>query len=330
MPKRFLGKAFRCFLALFFLINIITAFHAYKFTHYTSGLTKPSHREWNLSFTDKLSALLFGVSLPRPENQATPAVGFKTITVNSNKRIECWYMKRQTSKGTVIVCHGYGGSKGSMLDKATVFHELGYSVLLPDFMGSGGSEGSETTIGFKEAQQVSDCATYLRKQGEQNIILFGTSLGAAAIMKAVHDDTLQVSGLILECPFGTMLQTVKNRFKILGVPSTPLAHLLVFWGGTINGFNAFSHNPETYAASITTPVLLMHGAEDPKVTAGEIDRIYNNLKGSRRLVTFQNTGHSNYLLNNKEAWVQAVDSFLNTEGHRAQTAAQLTPDKYPY
>jgi uncharacterized protein len=310
MLRHFLRKAFSTFLVLFLLINIITIFHAYKFTHYNPDISKPTHSEWNLSLADKLSALAFGVSLPRPENTAVPEAAFKTISIPGSKRIECWLMKKEASRGTVIVCHGYGGSKASMLDKAAVFRQLGYSVLLPDFMGSGDSEGTATTIGFKEAQQVSDCVNYLRNSGEQNIILYGTSMGAAAIMKAMHDDKLDVRGLILECPFGTMLQTVKNRFKILGVPPTPLAHLLVFWGGAINGFNAFTHNPETYAASINAPVLLMYGADDPKVSTEETNAIFNNLQGLKRLVTFQKTGHENYLINNKEAWTTAVDSFL--------------------
>ena len=50
-------------------------------------------------------------------------------------------------------------------------------------MGSGGSEGNETTIGYKEAEEVKSCYDYVAGQGEKRIFLFGTSMGAAAILK---------------------------------------------------------------------------------------------------------------------------------------------------
>jgi len=39
-----------------------------------------------------------------------------------------------------------------MLDKASVFRSMGYSVMLVDFMGSGGSEGNQNTVGFMEVE----------------------------------------------------------------------------------------------------------------------------------------------------------------------------------
>lgn len=108
-----------------------------------------------------------------------------------------------------------------------------------------------------------------------------------------------------------MLKTVRARFKNVGAPAWPMANLLVFWGGTINGFNAFEHNPESYAEHITSPVLLMHGVDDPKVSAAEIDAIFSRLKGPKQRITFSKTGHANYLLHNRESWTQSVDSFLS-------------------
>ena len=78
-----------------------------------------------------------------------------------------------------------------MLDKSEIFLELGYNTFLVDFMGSGGSEGNQTTIGFLEAEQVETSFNYLKNKGEKNILLFGTSMGAVAIMKAIHDFDLK-------------------------------------------------------------------------------------------------------------------------------------------
>ncbi len=309
--RALLRKSLYVLLTLFVLANIVAGFHAYKFTHFGPAQQAGTRDEASLSFKDKVIALATGVSLPRPENRRQPQAAFKTISLQSNKRIECWWMPVDKPVGTVVLCHGYGGSKASMLDKAAVFQQLHYNTLIPDFMGTGGSEGTLTTIGYCEAEQVISCVDYLTAHGENNVVLFGVSMGAAAIMKAMKDDDLHVSALILECPFGTMLRTVQNRFQMLGVPAFPMANLLVFWGGVENGFNAFTHNPEQYAKSIKRPTLLIYGARDKKVSLEETTAIYENLAGPKTLLTLPEAGHENYLLRYRKDWTSAVTSFLN-------------------
>lgn len=161
------------------------------------------------------------------------------MKLQSNKEIECWSIKTSNSKGTIILFHGYGSEKSSLLNKSDEFLKLGYNTLLVDFMGSGGSEGNQTTIGFKEAEEVKTAFEYVEKQGEKSIYLFGNSLGAVAIMKAMSDFNLDAKGIILECPFGSMYKTTCARFSNMNVPSFPMAGLLVFWGGIQNGFWGF-------------------------------------------------------------------------------------------
>ena len=131
-------------------------------------------------------------------------------------------------------------------------------------------------------------------------------------MKAINDYKLSVSSIIIECPFSTMLQTVKNRFSTMGIPAFPMAHLLVFWGGLQNGFNAYSHKPVDYAQNINCPTLLFYGGKDVKVTSDETINIFNRLSGPKNLVTFPLAGHENYLTKYKEHWTNSVDSFLKT------------------
>jgi pimeloyl-ACP methyl ester carboxylesterase len=138
-------------------------------------------------------------------------------------------------------------------------------------------------------------------------------MGAAAVMKALSDYSLPVNSIIIECPFGTMIQTVKNRFSKMGIPSFPMAHLLTFWGGVENGFNAFKHNPVDYAKNIKCPVLLFYGEKDEKVTKEETLEIFGHLPGSKKLVTFTLARHENYLTNYKDRWSKDVFEFLNIQ-----------------
>jgi len=308
-----LNKFLLIILIIFLLMNVVAYFHAAKFTRFDRSLNKTDAS--HLSFLQKIQAVLFGVSNPRPENLVTPAQPYETIRLKSNKQIECWLIKAASSKGTVVLFHGYGGSKSSMLDKANVFLALGYNTLLVDFMGSGGSEGNQTTIGYYEVEEVKTCFDYLHNEGEKNIILFGTSMGAVAIMKAERDYKLNAQSIIIECPFGRMLKTVQARFELMGIPSFPMANLLVFWGGFQNNFDAFAHNPTRYAKKIKCPTLLIYGAKDPKVSKGEIEKIYKKLKGKKKLIIYENAGHDNYLDAYKAEWTADVKSFLEANNN---------------
>lgn len=299
-------------LSLFFVMNVIAYIHAYKFTHFDSSLTTKTKDARHLSFGEKIKTLFLGVNNPRPENKKLPDEPFETIKLKSNKEIECWLIKADTSKGTVIICHGYSAGKSTMLDKAEIFLKLGYNTMLVDFMGSGGSEGNQTTIGFYEAEEVKSAFDYLTQRGEKNIILFGTSMGAVAIMKAQSEYNLGVKSIIIECPFGTMLETVQARFSTMNVPSFPMANLLVFWGGLQNNFNAFHHNPTNYAKNINCPTLLLYGQKDEKVSQAEIDNIFLNLHGTKELKTFPLAGHENYLTKYKSEWTADVTTFIAT------------------
>ena len=298
---------------IFVLMNVVAIFHSYKFTHFVDSKTAKTKDPRMLTSGQKINTLIFGVNNPRPTNDITPSTEFETIILSSNKKIECWDIKVTNPKGTVVIFHGFSGQKSSMLDKAEVFREQGFNTFLVDFMGSGGSEGHQTTIGFLEAEQVKTSFDYLTEKGEKNIFLFGNSMGSVAIMKAIGDFDIKPKGIIIECPFGSMYQTVCARFRTMNVPTFPMAGLLVFWGGVQNGFWAFGHNPTEYAKKITCPTLLMYGQQDEKVSKAEIDEIFANLAGQKEIKIYKNAGHENYLKKYRDEWTKDITQFITTE-----------------
>jgi len=296
------------FLAGIILINLIANFQAYKFSHFTKA--PDALEDSTPSKFKKLKSLITGIDNPRPVNTILPVQSYDTVYLESSEKLECWLINQEGSKGTVILFHGYCGEKSGMLKKSEIFLNNGYNVLLVDFIGSGGSEGNLTTIGFREAKDVIASIDFLKSKGEKKIILFGTSMGAVAIMKAIKDYQPEVKSLILECPFGSMRQTVINRFNNMNVPPFALAELLLFWGGVQNGFNTFKHNPAEYAKHIDIPTLLLWGQKDKKVIREEIDNVFLSLKGEKTLITFPNSGHDDYLEKSKEEWEKTITDYL--------------------
>ncbi len=316
MSKNTKKTIFWTLLGGFVAANVMVYKHAYHFTHVTEG--ERSLAPENLSFSEKLKILLGGISLPKSKNVLSPYTTAERETIliptrDNEYKLECWYDKIENSKGTVILFHGYGGCKSSYELEADYFRQLGYSTLLVDFVGHGGSEGKEISLGYHEANDVKSAFDFIKQQYKtENVVLYGSSMGAASILRAIAVYDLKATKLILECPFATMKQTVKGRFEVMGVPSKGLAEWLMFLGGLQHGFWAFTHNPQTYSKKGTILTLLMGGKSDARVKNWEIEHIYKNLstKKDKKELVWINAGHESYIVAEPKVWKQSILNFL--------------------
>ena len=293
----------RTILVLFVFVNIIAAFHAYKFTHfYDAGEATPQ---------SKLKAIFLGINAFKQQNAAADS-GFQKVilTTSSNLKLEGWYIPVKSAKGTVCLFHGHGGKKSGTNAEAEVFRKLGYNTLQLDFRAHGNSEGNTCTIGYDESEDVKLAYDYIKGKGEKNIVLWGISMGAATITKAINDYALQPNKVILEMPFGSIIDAAEGRIKMMGLPAEPLARLLTFWGGTEHGFWAFNMRPTEFAKKINCPVLLQWGKNDPRVTKKEVDDIYANISTVKKLVVYNSSAHESLCEKENEKWVMEISSFL--------------------
>jgi alpha-beta hydrolase superfamily lysophospholipase len=199
-----------------------------------------------------------------------------------------------------------------MISRGHDLHEMGFATSIIGFRGSGNSDGDYTTIGFEESEDVLNSYKYYKnKFPDLPIVLFGTSMGSAAILKAFENPQLIVNGIIIEYPFGTLHQTVKNRFKIMGFPSFPMATMLTYWGGFQLNFNAFDHNPQAYAKNVTCPVLYFAGDKDDRVTDEETAAVFKNITSTdKQLYIFKNGGHENLNESFTKEWSEYCKNFL--------------------
>lgn len=311
MRKNIIKICITLTLLLFLLSNVIIYNHAYHFTHFTDKESDKTKRPEKLSFFEKINTILWGVSLPKADNKFFPTSPYETIYLESQETLEAWKIPVKQAKGIVLLFHGYNSCKSDLLRYATAFQNKGYTTFLVDFMGSGGSTGFETTIGFKEGKDVKVALDYIKKENpKQEIVVFGASMGASAVLQAIANHDIQANKVILECPFGSLLTTTRKRFEAMNLPSFPFAESLLFYGGLQTGFNAFQHKPIEYAKKNTFPTLLLYGAKDARVTLAEVSAIYENLAGQKELVILNNSAHEVYLNDDATAWHKAIDNFL--------------------
>jgi uncharacterized protein len=281
-------------------VNAIAAVAAYAMTHYRSSGQ-------------------MGLGALKPVNSKVPAdVGLtyttQKISLPNRGWLETWQIPVQNaqSKGTVLLFPGSGSSKSpQLLAPAKAFHALNYDALLVDFQGVGGSSGNHKTVGMKEAQ---DVATVFkdaqRLKLQRPIVLYGVSMGSAAILRAIALNKVQPDAVILELPFARFVDTVKSRFHVFNVPDFGLAELLIFWGSVQHGANGFTHNPSTFAKQVRCPTLVMQGERDRWTSVAEVQSLVKNLQRPAELVVFPKAGHQVLVTIDKARWYQSVESLL--------------------
>ena len=301
--------------AVFLGLNALAYVHARSFTSFSRGGRKTPDPD-RMSLGQKLRVLVTGPTVPRPVIRETPAnfdLAFEThrFRTGDGLTLEAWRLPTADPKGMVLFFHGYADSKSSMLTEARIFREMGYEAVLVDFRGSGGSDGDTTTIGFLEAEDVwASVVNAGRWPASRNLVVFGSSMGAVAVLRAASLHDLPVRGLILQSPFASLLETVEHRFHKMQAPTFPAAPLLVFWGGVQGGFDGFAHNPVHYAENVREPVLLMHGERDPLACIAEARAIYDRLPGRKELVVFPKASHVSLFRADRPRWRRAVEGFL--------------------
>jgi alpha-beta hydrolase superfamily lysophospholipase len=324
-PRRRAGCLRRlAFLALvgFVALNGLAWIQARAATHFVPD-GQPLEQLLTLPLPARLWTLASGVKIPRPRNRQTPHdhnLPYETrqISLPNGEALEGWFVPHPQSRGVIVMFTGYAGVKDGLLTPAATVFQLGWSSFLVDFRGAGGSSGNDTTLGMREAEDVAAAFAYA---GEiwpgQPIVLYGVSMGSAAILRAVAVEGVRPAGLILEGSFDRLLTTTRHRFHAVGAPASPAAELLLFWGSVQLGYNGFGHNPADYAASVECPTLLMHGEHDAWVTPAETRAIFERLRGPRQIVQIPGVGHEMpFVYHEPGLWRESV----------AQLLAQVTPD----
>ena len=303
-------------------LNLLAFVHARALTHFVDGGAATAGPQ-GMSRLGKVGVLLTGVRLAKPRNTMTPAtlrLPYETHRYRGGDgtEYEAWRvpaskMPWRRSRGTVVLFHGYANCKAGVLREAEVMRRAGYDAFLVDFRGCGGSSGSVTTIGYREADDVAEAVQYVEKSlRPRRLVIYGRSMGAAAAMRAVATGKVRPDAMVLESPFDRMHTAVARRFDEVGVPSFPMARLILFWGGVQNRYWPFDHNPVDYARSVTCPTLMIRAGRDPFTTADEAGSIFGNVRGPKRMVVFDSAFHQPCIDVDRGRWARDVTTFVQS------------------
>lgn len=262
-----------------------------------------------------IAAWLVAGSLIAPANRhiGEPPADFPAsriqIESESGARLAGWHYSAPDSTATVLLLHPIRGSRLSMLSRAKLFQQHGYSTLLIDLQAHGESPGENITAGFLEQHDVHAAVEYLRRVApNQQIAIVGRSLGGAATVFANPD----VDVIVLESVYPTLTEAVHNRVEMrLGMLHRIVAPILTGQLSLRLGISPTRLRPIDGLSRIQCPLLIASGDSDRHTTLEETRQMFQAANEPKQLVIFEDAGHVDLLEHDAKKYESEVVGFVD-------------------
>jgi fermentation-respiration switch protein FrsA (DUF1100 family) len=184
-------------------------------------------------------------------------------------RLAGWYIPAgdgsPPNAPTVVLAHGEGGNKSTMLEYATLLHDR-YNLLLFDFRNHGQSGGDQTTQGALEQLDLRAVVDWLQKAKKpDSIAVLGVSMGgASALNDAITDHA--VDAVILDSTYATLVGAVQARLEQQGYPlALPGAWASLLGALLRTGQDLSAGDPIQLITRLDRPVLIIVGGRDHEI-----------------------------------------------------------------
>lgn len=218
----------------------------------------------------------------------------------------------ETRVGTVVFLHGVADNRRGAAGTVRRFTTRGLDVIAYDSRAHGESEGDTCTYGFYEKD---DLRRVVDTLPPGPIALIGTSLGAAVAVQAAADDP-RITTIVAAEIFSDLRTVARERAPFfLTERAIRTALALAERRGK---FEVDKVSPVDAASRVRIPVLLIHGARDKETPPAHSQRVYEALRGTKRLILVDGAGH-NQSLGSPAVWSEIerwVDDVVNRGARR--------------
>ena len=203
--------------------------------------------------------------------------------------------RTKTSKGTVLVWHGNGGSAVHRIHYVRALEPLGYRVVLLEYPGYGSRPGE-----MDEASFVRDAleATRLAKEAFGGpLYAWGESLGCGVASAVAADSELEIQGAVMLTPWDTLPDLAQR----------------IYWYLPARWIVRDRYDNVSNLRDFDGPVAVLLAGQDEIIPNVHSMRLYASLPGEKRLWIFEGTGHNTWPTAPDAEWWAEVMAFLARE-----------------
>ncbi|MBI4339597.1 MAG: alpha/beta fold hydrolase [Chloroflexi bacterium] len=242
-----------------------------------------------------ITAFLFH---PRQGWTAPPAGATDhVVPISAEVRLVCRSYAARPSSETVLYFHGNGEIACDYDDIARLFQELDLNLFVADYRGYGSSTGAPSfTAILQDAEAVYRYVLDWRAARGLSPALFlmGRSLGSAPALWLACAHPEAIRGLIIESGFGSPVRLLAHLGMPLGEDEAARVE----------------EASQRLVKGVTTPALIIHGANDLLVPLSEAQYLHDDL-GSREktLIVIPRAQHNNLLQVGEQRYFWAIDQF---------------------
>lgn len=232
--------------------------------------------------------------------------------------IRCHYVAHpgnedQPYRKMVVVAHGFRHTHYGGIKYASLFRSLGYDVLLFDQRRHGETGGKNTTLGFREHQDVRAIVDhcFLRFGPRLQLGLVGESMGAATVLLAASGDP-RLRFVVADCPFAELRTLAIHQIHTLHkLPTKPFVGLSSLFFHLFTGAFYRDVSPLRAVSGLFAPTLFVHGTADRTIPYLETVRLHEACVSPKRMVLYEGTKHAESFRKHRSAYKTMIESFLH-------------------
>ncbi|MBL0387266.1 alpha/beta hydrolase [Tumebacillus sp. ITR2] len=210
-----------------------------------------------------------------------------TFASADGTKLSGWFLPAGGNDKLVIMSHGYTGNRVGdkpALPTAKALVEHGISVLMFDFRNSGMSDGSKTTVGAEEKNDLLSALKFAESQGYggKGIGFMGYSMGAATSLVAAADAP-EVKAVIADSPFADLTDYLHENLPYWShLPNFPFTALMMWEIPLVTGHETSEVSPVGSAEKLRDrPILFIHGKRDKAIDVSNSEKIIKAIHGSK-------------------------------------------------
>ena len=223
------------------------------------------------------------------------------------------YIKDEKSNDWAIILHGYRSSPDSVISIGRHFSEEGYNVLIPYMRATGESEGEYIGMGWLDKD---DLQCWINKIIEQNnnanIVLHGSSMGAATVLMASGDDLpSNVKAIIEDSGYTSVWDIFASEAKVrFGLPEFPVLNMFKIVANFRAKYDIKKASALEQVKKANIPILFIHGDSDDFVPEYMCEQLYNAANCKKEKLIIQGAGHTESRYKEPETYYNKIFEFL--------------------